>query len=103
MRVNDFDIGTQSAALQRQGYRCGSCGTQIFALGEAGREQHRFGEIAHAHHLVKAMNQGPKTLDNCVILCQACHYSAHEGGRYRTGTVYASASDFPYFQSKSEP
>jgi 5-methylcytosine-specific restriction endonuclease McrA len=96
-RPNEFDPGTQFAALKRQIFRCASCGAEITALGEAGREDHEFGEIAHAHHMVKAMNGGNPLLDNCVILCQSCHYSAHEGGRYWKGTVEAAEDDFEFF------
>jgi hypothetical protein len=31
-----------------------------------------------------------------VILCRSCHYSAHEGGNYRYGTVLGRKQDFRY-------
>jgi hypothetical protein len=40
---------------------------------------------------------GTASLDNCVILCEACHYCAHEGGNYRFGTVIGEKRDYPYF------
>jgi len=40
---------------------------------------------------------GTDSLDNCVILCQSCHYSVHEGGNYRFGIVEGSQSDYPHF------
>jgi 5-methylcytosine-specific restriction endonuclease McrA len=58
---------------------------------------HRFGEGAQAHHVVHIKFGGGSWLDNCVILCQSCHYSAHEGGNYRSGTVMGRKKDFPYF------
>lgn len=42
---------------------------------------------------------GANALDNCVVLCGSCHYSAHEGGAYRHGTVVqAHREDFPFFE-----
>jgi len=40
---------------------------------------------------------GTNSVDNCVILCSSCHFSAHEGGNYRFGTVDGTAEDYPYF------
>lgn len=96
-RDNHFSRSTQELALVRQKFRCGSCGTHILCLGEAGRADHKYGEIAHAHHRKHVKLGGTDRLDNCVILCQACHYSAHEGGRYRFGTVVGQESDFPHW------
>jgi len=31
---------------------------------------------------------GPLTPDNCVILCRACHLSAHQGGRFADVSIY---------------
>ncbi len=97
MTREEFSPGTQQLALVRQKRRCASCGSRITRLGEAGRPQHRFGEIAHAHHVLHAKFGGLNTLDNCVIICQACHYSVHEGGNYQHGTVVGRQVDFPHF------
>lgn len=97
-RPNEFSGLTQRRALERQRHRCASCGTAISRLGEAGRGDHRFGERAEAHHARPVRSGGTDTVDNCVILCQACHYSAHEGGNYRHGTVVARPGDFPYWR-----
>ncbi len=97
----EFSRATQQKALERQKNLCASCGTPIHAVGEAGRAQHRFGESAQAHHIVHAKFGGSNELDNCVVLCEACHYSAHEGGNYRFGTVIGTQSDFPYFDGGS--
>jgi len=93
----EFSRRTQQLALARQKHRCGSCGSRISRLGESGRADHPFGEMAHGHHVCHAKFGGLDTLDNCVILCQACHYSVHEGGNYRGGQVIGRTADFPYF------
>ena len=97
-RPNEFSPSTQQLALARQKFRCASCGTRISGLGLAGRADHRYGEGAQAHHRRHVKFGGSDSLDNCVILCQACHYSAHEGGNYRFGTVIGRKSDYPYFR-----
>jgi 5-methylcytosine-specific restriction endonuclease McrA len=98
MARDEFSRTTQKDALARQRYRCASCGVHISCIGEAGRATHRFGEGAQAHHVVHAKFGGKGTLDNCVIICRACHYSVHEGGNYTHGTVVGRRSDFPYFK-----
>ncbi|HSB13597.1 MAG TPA: HNH endonuclease signature motif containing protein [Bryobacteraceae bacterium] len=97
-RPNEFSLATQQLALARQKFRCASCGTHISGLGQAGRADHRYGEGAQAHHVRHVKLGGRDSLDNCVILCQACHYSAHEGGNYRFGTVTGRETDYPYFR-----
>ncbi|MGH9959589.1 MAG: HNH endonuclease [Pyrinomonadaceae bacterium] len=96
-RTQKFSMGTQQLALVRQKFQCASCGTCITRLGEPGRSEHAFGEIAHAHHIRHIKFGGTNSLDNCAVLCQACHYSAHEGGNYRHGTVVGRPEDFPHF------
>jgi 5-methylcytosine-specific restriction endonuclease McrA len=96
-RAEEFSKGTQQLALVRQKFRCASCGTRVSRLGEPGRVQHTYGEIAHAHHVRHIKRGGTNSLENCVIICQACHYSAHEGGNYRHGTVLGRREDFPHF------
>ena len=96
-RPNEFSTSTQQLALARQKFRCGSCGTGIARLGKAGRAEHKYGEGAQAHHVRHVKFGGSDARDNCVILCQSCHYSVHEGGNYRFGTVIGTASDYPHF------
>ncbi len=96
-RTYKFDRATQLAALVRQEFICASCGEPIRLLGELGREAHPFGEIAHAHHRRPISKGGRNNRENCVIICESCHYSAHEGGRYRKGTVIGRRKDFPFF------
>jgi len=40
---------------------------------------------------------GAKDVDNCVILCWSCHYSAHEGGNYRRSEIESAAADYAFF------
>lgn len=96
-RTQQFSKAAQKLALTRQKFQCASCGTPITDLSEKGREQHLFGEIAQAHHIIHIKFNGTNSVDNCVILCQSCHYSVHEGGNYRYGTVVGNKKDFPYF------
>jgi hypothetical protein len=97
MSTQEFSTATKRLALVRQKFRCASCGTHVTRFGEAGRSQHPFGEVAHAHHIRHVKFGGTNSIDNCVILCQTCHYSAHEGGNYRRGTVVGETEDFPHF------
>jgi 5-methylcytosine-specific restriction endonuclease McrA len=96
-RPQDFKRKTQEAALLRQGNLCASCGTPITAIGEGGRAAHKFGEGAQAHHVRHAKLGGTNHVDNCVVICWSCHYSAHEGGNYRFGTVIGTQDDFPFY------
>ena len=97
-RPNEFSRATQQVALARQRYRCASCGTHISRLGDAGRTEHRYGEGAQAHHIQHIKTEGSDSVDNCAIVCQSCHYSAHEGGNYRYGKVVGSERDYPHFR-----
>ena len=86
----------------RQQSVCASCGTPILNLGEAGRVIHKFGEGAQAHHVKHVKFGGTGDLSNCVILCNSCHYNAHEGGNYRLGTVVGESADFPFYNGIDE-
>ena len=97
-RPNEFSPMTQQLALARQRNQCASCGTHIFRLGNAGSVQHRYGEGAQAHHIRHVKFGGSDSVDNCVILCQSCHYSVHEGGSCRFGTVVGRETDYPHFR-----
>ncbi len=85
----EFSDHTVAAALLRQANLCGSCGVHLL----------RSGEGCNAHHIRHVKFGGTNSLDNCVVLCRACHYSAHEGGNYRFGTVLGAESDFPHFRA----
>jgi 5-methylcytosine-specific restriction endonuclease McrA len=94
-------MATKQKALLRQKNLCGSCGTGIQTVATSGRETHRFGETAHAHHIKHAKFGGGPSVANCIILCWSCHYSVHEGGNYRHGTVEGEISDFPYYYGQA--
>jgi 5-methylcytosine-specific restriction endonuclease McrA len=96
-RIQEFTRTTKELALARQRNLCASCGTPITALGQAGRDVHRFGEDAQAHHVKHVKLGGTNDLDNCVVICWSCHYSVHEGGNYRFGAVSGTPEDFPHF------
>ena len=95
-RPQDFDQDTKVAALLRQKFRCASCGTKILWIGKVGRAGHKYGERAHAHHRKPIKMGGTNFIGNCVIICESCHYSVHEGGNYRYGKVYGRKKDFAY-------
>jgi hypothetical protein len=38
---------------------------------------------------------GPITVDNCVVLCRACHSNAHQGGRWRDISIYDDVAKLP--------
>lgn len=99
-RPADFLAAVKQKALVRQCFVCASCGTPIRALGNAGRAQHKFGEGAQAHHIQHAKASGGNDVGNCVIICQSCHYSVHEGGNYRFGTVQGTIKDYPFYHGK---
>jgi hypothetical protein len=101
-RPNEFSEPTKQQALARQRFLCGSCGTRISRPGDAGKEQHRFGEGARAHHMqfIRPPFLGSASVDNCIILCQSCHYSVHEGGNYGFGTVAGSERDYTHFRGQ---
>jgi hypothetical protein len=85
---DEFSAQTIRDALVRQNGYCASCGTQIPKLGNAGAAQHKFGERAEAHHVLPVRAGGSGQVENCVILCRTCHYSAHQGGRYADISIY---------------
>jgi 5-methylcytosine-specific restriction endonuclease McrA len=98
LRANEFTEATKRLALARQHFKCGSCGTPIHGLGNVARSKHKFGEGAQAHHIKPVKMGGLATVANCIIICQSCHYSVHEGGNYRHGTVAGTPADYPHYK-----
>jgi hypothetical protein len=90
-----FPTSIQKQALVRQKFHCGSCGTRISAVGEAGQAIHKFGERAEGHHVIPHKMGGPITVANCVVLCRACHLNAHQGGRWADVSIYADVASGP--------
>ncbi len=95
----EFSNSTKKEALKRQKNKCAACGEKISMFGKQGQEEHRFGEIAHAHHMLHCQSGGDNSLENCVILCQSCHYTAHNGGDYRNKEDFLNfePADFEFF------
>ena len=83
-----FPKPVQKEALERQRRRCASCRTIITGLGRSGAQQHVFGEGVEAHHVIPHKLGGPLTPENCVIICRACHLSAHQGGWFADVSIY---------------
>lgn len=91
----NFPISVQRSALSRQKNRCASCGTRVSDIGAAGSSTHAYGEGARAHHLIPHKMNGPLTLENCVILCAACHLNVHQGGRWSDIAIYDDIKILP--------
>jgi hypothetical protein len=94
-RPFDFDDATKDQARFRQFGRCAVCGRSMNSLYE------------HAHHVVPNQSGNPansahawlRSAENCVVLCDVCHYAIHESGRYRQGGV-APPSYFTHSHGK---
>ena len=100
-RRQRFSRKTLELVLLRQQNLCASCGWALFVFDETGEEPREFLAGHHAHHIKHVKFGGTNHIDNCVVLCQACHYSVHEGGNYRRGTVIGTPEDFPYYHGVS--
>ncbi len=87
-REREFSAKTIKGAFVRQDGYCASCGARIWKMGADGATQHTFGERAEAHHVIPVLAGGTAHVDNCVILCRSCHYSAHQGGRWADVSIY---------------
>ena len=96
----DFTESVKIQALERQRNRCGSCDTAIAALGRQGIDEHDYGEGAQAHHIRHKQQGGRGNVENCVILCQSCHYTVHEGGNYRSKNIMADVTDFEHYYGR---
>ena len=99
-RPNEFATSTKMQDLARQNFQCASCGSLIVPFGGGKLESVAWGESAHAHHRRPIRCGGKATVHNCVILCESCHFSAHEGGNYAKGTVVGQVEDYPFFFGK---
>jgi HNH endonuclease len=61
-------------------------------MGNDGARLHKFGERAEVHHVVPVLAGGTSQVDNCVILCRSCHYSAHQGGLWSDVSIYGESA-----------
>ncbi len=92
-RAFGFSTAVRDEAFARQEGHCACCGEPLDD------------QMDHAHHVIpnqsgRAGEAGHAWLaspDNCVVLCDLCHYRVHEDGRYRSGAV-APPEYFPHSQ-----
>jgi len=91
MARKEFSTITENFALGRQSALCGMCGLDFRKDG-----------IPNFHHILRCADGGDNTLDNCVVLCEDCHYVAHNYGNYRQ-PIQLLMSEFPYFNGPAIP
>ena len=90
-RPFEFDDADRDEARLRQFCLCAHCGESLDDL------------VEHGHHVVPNQSGRPGqetdnwigTAENCVILCDTCHYRVHENGRFWLGAT-APPSYFPF-------
>jgi HNH endonuclease len=87
----EFSRTTMQEAFARQGGYCASCGIRIWKMGREGAMWHKFGESAEAHHVRPVLAGGTAHVENCVVVCRACHISAHQGGAWADISIYRKA------------
>ena len=93
----NFSVDVKNKAFFRQWNLCAHCGKSLTNVFD------------HAHHVLpnQAGARGNpndswiKSVDNCVILCESCHFRVHENGRYRTGAASAPKY-FPYSHGRQK-
>jgi 5-methylcytosine-specific restriction endonuclease McrA len=94
-RPFEFLKPTVAEARLRQWGLCAHCGDSLDDVWE------------NAHHVIPNQTGTPKqaasaflrTADNCVILCESCHFAAHAHGNFRFGAV-ALADWYPFSHGK---
>jgi hypothetical protein len=82
-RKFNFSKAVKDAAFFRQNGRCALCRRSL-------QNQDEYG-----HHVIPDQSGDPSnqedqflgTADNCVMICEACHWIVHEGGRWAIGAV----------------
>lgn len=57
-------------AYDRQDGRCAMCGDSFDDV------------VYNAHHILRQADGGDDSEDNCALLCDGCHYQAHNHGHY---------------------
>jgi hypothetical protein len=90
-RPFDFTSHVKQKAFQRQCNLCAHCGLDLRNAWD------------NAHHVVPSqtgkvgasVDTFLSSIDNCVVLCDPCHYAVHDSGRFRTGAV-PPPSYYPY-------
>lgn len=94
----EFSPQVKLRVLARQEFLCASCASLIVPFTARKLVNVAWGESAHAHHRNPMKSGCGGNAENCVILCESCHYySAHEGGNYKSGKVWGRIRVFPFF------
>ena len=62
LRIDEYKL-LHRRVLERDGWRCQSCGSS---------------KDLHVHHLRKRSKLGNDALDNLIVLCACCHRSQHQ-------------------------
>ncbi len=91
----NFSRITKNQAFFRQWNNCAHCGGSLLNV------------MDHAHHVFSkqlgkstvADSEWIKSVDNCVILCENCHWRVHENGHYLRGAV-AAPEFYPFSHGK---
>jgi 5-methylcytosine-specific restriction endonuclease McrA len=84
-----FSTSTKRRARFRQYARCGLCGRNLDDM------------MDYAHHIHPDSLGGRDHPDNCVILCEECHYIVHHHGKFKSGFV-APKSYFRFFKGRAK-
>ncbi|WP_082935617.1 HNH endonuclease [Rhizobium sp. N324] len=89
--VGDFNFSSRTKldAQFRQGLLCAACGIEDPAFIHHHIIPQQSGDPANASHGILS------TLDNCVAICENCHWVVHQGARWRNGGV-APPSHFKF-------
>ena len=80
-----FTKHTKRLAWERQGWLCADCGVSFI-------EDLNF----YGHHIKRKADGGKNTYENCVILCEDCHYAVHNYGKYRQ-PIQLDISEYKYY------
>jgi hypothetical protein len=97
-RPFDFKDAVIDEARLRQNGKCACCGTSLDDVWE------------NAHHVIPNQSGEPGNpkhawlmqVDNCVVLCENCHYRVHQDGRYQNGTI-AGPDYYPHSHGTNSP
>lgn len=96
-RPFDFSDPTWFEARLRQGGVCARCGEDLTDLAEYGHHvvPNQSGKAGDPNHFWL------RSADNCVVVCNDCHYRVHQDGRYNTGAV-APPEYYPHSHGNDE-
>ena len=80
-----FSRQIKKLAWERQGWLCADCGASFME-----------GLNFFGHHIRRYADGGKDTLDNCVMICEDCHYAVHNYGRYRQ-SIQLDIDQYTYY------